>query len=265
MNEEVIAAAPGAYESFDREAMARLARIATRGRSISEVMKLTGLSRSTLSKLINGNAKTRPKINTLHRLNMDDQPMLLRQMLAACGYPQDIQDDIAAFRHFVDETPVCADAAPERTPWSAGRALAMVLESLETKGYGNRFKIDYRTDGVFALSTGKQDPLLICVPLVLPTPEMVSREVVCTALEQIAKGITWWGLDHTVTLLLTDSPSVFRLLKETSNMLQVMAMAVVAVSEDGRYFDKQHTIVPPEALSGLSGDFPVDLTRSGEK
>ena len=125
MNDDVIGAPAGAVD-FDRPAMARLTRMALRGRSISEATEETGLSRSMISKLLNQNLKNPPTVNTLRKLNIGNPPELFRQMLIACGYPLDIQDEINAFLRIVEEMPAFADVRSDRLAWNSSHALAMV-------------------------------------------------------------------------------------------------------------------------------------------
>lgn len=261
MNEEVTGA-PSEKFDYDRMELARLGHIALQGRRISDVMEQTKLSRSTISKLLNQSMKGRPSVDTLRKLTGDDRPALLRRMLEACGYPPDTLEAADDFCRKVEETPIRSDAAAVRVIWSASRALAMVLDSLEAKGYGTRFSIDYRADGCFAVDLGGQAyPLLVVIPVIRQEPELSSNRLMRLALEGVSKGIARWGMEHTATLVLTDSPSAFRLLQQLPNLFQVMAVAVV--SEDGRGFARQYTIIPTHPSADPAAAFPVDLTISG--
>ena len=262
MNDDVIGAPAGGVD-FDRPAMARLTRMALRGRNISEATKETGLSRSMISKLLNQNLKNPPTVNTLRKLNIGNPPELFRQMLIACGYPLDIQDEINAFLRIVEETSAFADVQPDRFAWSSSHALAMVLDNLESKGYGNRFDIDYRADGIFAVDAGTAFPALICVPVIMSEPELKADQVAKLALQGIKKGIELWGLEDTAFLVLTDSPTAYRLLRHLPNRSKIMAVAMA--SEDGHSFVRQCTIQPTNPQSDDPGLFPLDLSTFGDE
>ena len=262
MNDDVIGTPAGGVD-FDRPAMARLTRMALRGRNISEATKETGLSRSMISKLLNKNLKNPPTVNTLRKLNIGNPPELFRQMLIACGYPLDIQDEINAFLRIVEDTPAFADVRSDRLAWNSSHALAMVLDNLDTKGYGSRFEIDYRADGVFAVDAGAACPVLVCVPVIVPEPKPKADQVAKLAQQGIEKGIKLWGLEDTAFLVLTDSPPVYRLLKHLPNRSKIMAVAMAA--EDGRSFVRQCTIIPTSPPPDAPELFPVDLSTFGDE
>lgn len=262
MNDDVIGAPAGAG-SFDRTEMAHLTRMALRGRSIAEATEETGLSRSMISKLLNRNLKNPPTTKTLRKLNIGNPPELLRQMMMVCGYPPDIRDEIDAFLRIVEETSAVADVRPDRMLWSPSHALAMVLDSLEARGYGSSFAIDYCSDGVFAVDVGAADPALVFVPVIMPEPEFKADQVAKLALQGIEKGIERWGLKDTAIMVLTDSPLAYRLFRQLPNRSKTMAVALA--SEDGHSFVRQCTIRPTYPQPDTPEVFPVDLSTFGDE
>lgn len=95
MNDETIGVSAG-KGIFDKQALAELATTAVGGRSISDVVAQTGLSRSTISKILNQKLRFRPSIVILRRLAGEESSPLFRAMLEACGYPNEWQDYLAA-------------------------------------------------------------------------------------------------------------------------------------------------------------------------
>lgn len=248
---------------YDRAEMARLTRLALRGRKIRSGAKEMGLSESTVSKLTRGDLKSRPSVDTLRKLNTDNPPELLRRMLEACQYPQSVREELDAFARMVKGASDFGNGKSDNALWNVNIALSMVLDGLTAEGYGNRFMIDYRTDGMFAIDLGEEVPLLTCLPLVLPDSEIQPKKAVKLALEKIEQGIMQWGVKDTAFMVLTDSISVYQLLKQMPNRSKTMAVAVT--SEDGCSISRQYTILPLDPSGDKLGKFPVDLSLFGDE
>lgn len=262
MDEEVTGA-PEVKVDYDRAEMARLTRIALRGRRIRSGAKEMGLGESTVSKLARGKLESRPSVDTLRKLNTGNPPELFSRMLEACQYSQSVKEEMDAFARMVNDRTVFENARSDKVVWNVNIALATVVDGLTAGGYGSRFVIDYRADDMFAIDMGEEYPLLICIPLVLPGSEILPKKVAKLALEKIKQGIEQWGVRNAAIMVLTNSPSVYQLLKQMPNRSKVMAVAVS--SEDGRSITRQYTILPIEPSTDKPGKFPVDLSIFGDE
>lgn len=262
MDEEVTGTQEGKL-AYDRAEMARLTRMALRGRAIRTGAKEMGLGESTVSKLVRGKLESRPSVDTLRKLNTGNPPELLRKMLEVCKHSQSVREEMDAFARMVKQTPVFENVKSNTAAWSVSGALAMVLDSLTAGGYGSGFAIDYCADGVFAIDMGTEYPLLTCIPVILPDPEPVPKKAVKLALDQIELGMKRWGVKNRAIMVLTDSPSMYQLLKQLPNRSKIMAVAVT--SEDGRSIARQYTILPKNPLTDNPGKFPVDLSVFGDE
>ena len=255
--------APKGKIDYDRQELARLARIALRGRRIKDAAEEMDLSVSIVSKLTRGDSESCPTVNTLRKLNAGNPPELLRRMLEVCKHPLNVRDEMDAYTRMIKDTPGRQDVRADQTLWNSNIALAMVVESLTAEGYGTRFLIDYRTDGLFAIDLGEEKPLLVCLALVLPDPEIQPKKAVKQALEKIEQGIRQWGVKDTAFMVLTDSVSMYQLLKQMPNRSKVMAVAVT--SEERSCIARQYTILPMEPSTDKPGKFPVDLSIFGDE
>ncbi len=255
--------APVGNTGYDQAQMARLARMALRGRSIRSAAREMDVSESILSKLIHEKSKSRPTVNTLRKMSAGSPPELLRKMLEVCKYPRDMREEMDDYVRMVREAPVFEAVRSIKTAWSVSRALALVLEILSAREYGSRFEIDYCADGMFTLDVAEEYPLLCCVPVILPKPDLRPDAVLQLVLEKVGKGIERWGAEDTAIMILTDSPSVYQLLKYLPNRSKIMAAALV--SENGSGIDRQYTILPLEPMTGSVEKFPMDLSMSGDE
>ena len=256
MSKEVIGGLNGT-EKFDREELAKLGRIALRGRKISDVMEESGLSRSTISKLLNGKMKAPPSVDTLRKLAGDKNPQLFRRMLEVCGHSSEWQDGLQAFRAVVQQTDGLLEDHRARRQWSSAEAMGTLIDALEAKKYGTRFQIDYRAEGCFCALTDESDLRIIGVPVVVNDDKCDARSVVSAAIKGITKGIVNWGLTDVVVLVLTNSPTAFNMLKEMPNLSK--RMAVLLAAKDGKGFREQAVVEAIEKEGDADEEFPFDL------
>lgn len=260
MSEEVIGGLNGA-EKFDREELAMLGRIALRGRKISDVMEESDLSRSTISKLLNGKMKAPPSVDTLRKLAGDKNPQLFRRMLEVCGHSSEWHDEIQAFRNVIKQTDGLSEDALMKKQWSSAEALGTLVDALEAKKYGTQFRIDYRAEGCFCIRTDENKLRIIGVPVIVNDSKYDARTVVSTAIKGITQGVVYWGLTNVVVLVLTNSPTAFNMLKEMPNLSS--QMAVLLAARDGKGFREQVAVEPIEKEDDADEEFPFDL-RTGK-
>lgn len=256
MKDEVTGALSSS-ETFDKETLARLGRIALGGQKISDVMEQTGLSRSTISKLLNQKMSGPPSVDTLRKLARDENSLLFRKMLEACGHPVEWQDELSLFQRVVREMDAVSDTHTIGTQWSCAGAMSTLLVVLEEKKYGTQFQIDYRTEGYFGICTNESKLRIIGVPVVVDDTVFDVRNIVNVAIRGITRGIAQWGLSDIVVLVLTNSASAFSVLKKMPNLSK--QMAVLLASENGNGFQEQAIIEPIEKGHGTNVVFPIDL------
>lgn len=254
MNDETTGAL--SHAAFDRERLAQLVRVAIGSKKIKTVMEETGLSRSTISKLLNANAVSLPSSDTLLKLTGGTPSPLFWQMVEACGTTREQQQQLRNLQMLADNfTPV---PQPKSFRWSSHHALCAVLRSLEQGGYGADFQIDYRSEGIFAVDMGEQYPLLTCIPVV--TDGQDSSQVLSLARNGLADAFTRWDLSDSLFFLLTDSQPVFELLQQLPN--PTVRLAVALVGEDGMTFRAQQEIRPLIPAYAAETEFPVNLTKT---
>lgn len=254
MKEETIDS-PNRSVDFDPDKFAQLMNYVLAGRKIEEVKTQTGLSRSTISKLKNGNAKSKPTEDTLRKLAGGEQNALYWKMLEACGGMNDVQARMQNFKGVMQNTSLTTDSTHMVLPWSSATAFAIVANSFRNGGHRKNIQFDYRDDGVFAVDMGDSKPLMVFVPIVAENtnPETVVGE----AEEGLANGMTWWGISNVVYILLTNSRSVYELMKAFPNPTKTMA---VALAPEGGSGFVEHTVIPATMLKQKQRkDLPIDL------
>lgn len=256
MREEVMGGLNGT-EKFDRNELSKLGRIALRGRKISDVVEESGLSRSTISKLLNGRMQAPPSVDTLRKLAGDENPQLLRRMLEICGYSSEWQDGLRAFRDVMQRTDGISEDGLAKRQWSSAEAMGTLINALEAKKYGTQFRIDYRAEGCFCALADESKLRIIGVPVIVNDSKCDARSVVSAATKGIAKGIVHWGLTDIVVLILTNSPAAFNMLKEMPSITD--KMAVLLAAGDGNGFREQAVVEQMEKVSDADEKFPFDL------
>lgn len=256
MHEDVMGELNGPGK-FDKEELAKLGRIALRGRKISDVVEESGLSRSTVSKLLNGRMQMPPSVDTLRKLAGEENPHLLRRMLEVCGHSSEWQDGIQAFATVMQQVDGLSEDGQVKRQWSSAEAMGTLIDALEAQGYGTQFRIDYRAEGCFCAITDKSALRIIGIPVVANDGKCDARSVVSAAVKGITKGIVYWGLTDVVVMVLTNSPAAFNMLKEMPNMSN--RMAVLLAAEDGNGFREQAVV---EQMEGEPDEeFPFVLTQ----
>lgn len=264
MNEEVTGAS-NRGKAFDREALAKLGRIALGGKKISDAMEQTGLSRSTISKLLNRKMSGPPSVDTLRRLAGDEHSPIFRNMLEVCGYPADLQEELNSFHSLVRNAD---NMSCITVSWSAEDAACTLLKWLMIKQYGTQFQIDVQEKTFFVvyIHDTKKEVLntikIIGVPIIVNEKACDARNVVNTAIRGTTRGIARCGLSDVVVLLLTNSPTAFSTLRNIPNLSK--QMAVLLASENGTAFCEQAVIEPIEKEQDRDIVFPFELCASGK-
>ena len=263
MNEEVTGASIR-VQAFDREALAKLGRIALGGKKIADAMEQTGLSRSTISKLLNRKMSGPPSVDTLRRLAGDEHSPLFRNMLEVCGYPADLQEELNSFHSLVRNAD---NMSCITVSWSAEDAACSLLKGLMLKQYGTQFQIDFQEKAYFVIIINKPEKAAVKKIKVIGVPVIVNEEVcdarklVNTAIRGTTQGIAQCGLSDVVVLILTNSPTAFSTLRNMPNLSK--QMAVLLASKNGNAFCKQAVIEPIEKEQDSDLVFPFELCCTG--
>ncbi len=252
---------------FDSKKLALLCRSVLGTKSIQAFCEETKLSRSLVSRLLNGNLVAPPSIRSIYRLAGSNNPKMIDEMLKACGYPAAAVEYLAKFRNEPvgiatnSEKDLCAITIKK----PAG-LLTMLVEQLESLGYGKQFNIDYRTPNLFAICSAVDGWTLACIPALCDDND--TEGAWKRGVQGLAKAITLWN-DQTVYFLFTNSAAARDRLKLVPNLAYKVA---ILNTSDGVSFDDQ-IIIPPLGTNVEEGNgdglkFPVNLVcrvTSGKK
>lgn len=224
--------------AYDKDQLAQLVRLAIGNRSLKEVIEEVGLSRSTISKLRNANAASRPSADTLLKLVGGTPTPLFWKMVEVCGITREEQRQMRQLQQESESFDTKYQQTKSR--WSGYAALSAVLRSLENGGYGTAFAIDYQGEGLFAVDVGEQYPIQVFISII--ADEHDSQEILSLARRGLSRAYALWELSDCAFFLLTDSQPVFELLQQLPNPTAQMAVALA--HEDGMRFQAQHVITP---------------------
>lgn len=252
MKDEVIGA-PMKTVAYDQQELAQLVRVAMGDRSIKDMMAQTGLSRSVISKLLNAHATSQPEAKTLLKLAGGSPTPLFWKMIEVCGITREEQEQMRKLQQISAAFDI--SAKPMKTGWSKYTALSAVLRSLERRGYGRDFEIDFRGEGVFAVDIGEEYPLLLFIPVTADGQD--SAQTLSAARDGLSYAFTQWDMSDIRCFLLTDSEPVYELLQQMVS--ETVQMAVVLATEDGTDFRAQHLIKPIISAYSEGEAFGFDL------
>lgn len=247
---------------FNSQRLAQLGRAVVGERSVQEFCKETSLSRSLVSRLLNGSLKGPPTIRSIYRF-AGSNLQLANEMLKACGYPTGAIEHLTKIPDMLREAEknFSVPSVPILTQNKAS-GLSLMLAVLADKQYGDHFNIDYRTDGSFAIQS-VSGHTLVGIPAFC-TSEIEIDEVWKNAIRSFALSLTRWNSSEICYFLFTNSKQLFAKLTATPNINYKLA---VLLTTDGYHFHSQH-VIPPYGASKEEQDesvldFPIRLS-SGE-
>lgn len=242
--------------TFDSHRLAQIGRSIVGEQTIQVFCNQSGISRSLVSRILNGTLKSPPRISSIYRFAGGDTKVA-DEMLLACGYPP------GTIAHMKERPALLSKAELDSpivyAPYLAANpaaCLALILNLLGRMDYGDRYQTDYRLDGTFAIELG-HDHKLIGIPA-FSTDDSDPDSVLRTALRKFALTLPRWDSSHAVYFLVTNTQQMFSKLKATPNIDFKLA---VLLTTDGQNIASQHVIAPygasKEEQDATVRDFPV--------
>lgn len=243
---------------FDPQKLAQLGRIILGENSIQEFCKNTSLSRSLVSRLINGSLEAPLTIRSIYRF-AGSNSRIAHDMLKACGYPPEAIEqlrkmpDLQKKANQASSTPAAAQLFQNH---SSG--LSLFLKVLTEHQYAEKFNIEYYVDGTFAIQSIEGHTLVGISALCSLEGEV---EIVWKrSLREFALAITRWNSINTCYMIFTNVKQLYEKLINTPNLDFKLA---VLLTTDGKSFQSQHVIPPyggfQEIQDGCMMDFPINL------
>ena len=243
---------------FDSMRLSQLGRAVVGEQTVQEFCQKTSLSRSLVSRLLNGTLKAPPTIRSIYRF-AGENGQIVDEMLNAGGYPT------GAIAHMKKMPNLLREANKEFPVLSAlhlvesnASGLTLTLNTLVRQEYGEQFQIDYRIDGTFAIRQ-VAGYTLVGIPAFC-SDETYSDDVWRQALRALAQALTRWNDSDVCYCIFTNSSQIYSKLKITPNLDYKLA---ALITTDGRFFQSQHVIAPYGASEEEKDDyvknFPVWL------
>lgn len=249
--------------SFNPQRLAQLGRTVVGDQTVQEFCQKTSLSRSLVSRLLNGSLKAPPRIRSIYRF-AGENSQIADEMLMACGYPA------SAVAH-MRKTPALLreaeqDSSVPYAPFLADSltsGLTLMLNVLTQQNYGDRFQIDYRSDGTFAINN-IANHTLVGIPAFC-SDEAQADNVWRQALHNFAMALRRWNSPGICYILLTNTSQIYTKLKATPNLDYKLA---ALFTQNGQDFLAQNVIAPHGASEDKMGDyvkdFPIWFVSSSE-
>lgn len=213
------ASRPSAEEmiTFDREKLAQIGRIVIGNRSIQEFCEERDLSRSLVSKLLNQTLNGPLTIRSIYKFIGDGNEHQMNEMLEACGYPPvalellDKMKDLKPSSKSEQYDPI------DDTNWQPTAGLQLVLDKLFESGFGDHFRVDFRSDGLFAIETGPDNSKLVGIPAFCSSLQNSDNDYEHT-LKQFGKAVSIWSPAESFYCILTNSKGLANELASIPNL-----------------------------------------------
>lgn len=245
---------------FDSQKLAQLGRAVIGERSIQEFCKETSLSRSLVSRLLNGSLKAPPTIRSIYRFAGSDS-QIAYDMLNACGYPTDAIEHLSKMPDLLRKASKSSStpASPQLFQ-NHSSGLSLFLKVLSDHQYGEQFDIAYHIDGTFAINS-VEGHTLVGIPA-LCSSEGEVEAVWKRSLRAFALALTRWDSPNTCYMLFTNVKQIYDKLTNITNLCYKLA---VLLTTDGQNFQSQHVIPPYGGLREIQDecmmDFPINLVN----
>lgn len=246
---------------YDSVKLAQLGRAVVGEQTIQEFCQKNKLSRSLVSRLLNGTLKAPPTIRTIYRF-AGGNAKVVDEMLHACGYPASVAAHIRKVPNLLGEidketSTTCVPHLAE----SNASGLYLLLNALAREEYSDQLQIDYRCDGTFAIQQ-VAGHTIAGIPAFC-SDESSAESVWRHALRSFAQALTRWNASNVCYCLFTNNTKIYSKLKITPNLDYKLA---VLLTTDGQNFREQYVIAPHGASENEQDDhvkdFPVWLVPS---
>lgn len=149
---------------MDRSRLAQIGRMIVGNKSIQTFCEERDISRSLVSKLLNQALANPPTIRSINKFVGGGNEHLLNDMLEASGYPPVTLDLLEKLNN--QPIPSAGEQVEslDESNWPPTAGLQLVLEKLLERAYGNRFEVDFRSNGLFAIKTGPDNHKMVGIP-----------------------------------------------------------------------------------------------------
>lgn len=189
---------------FNRERLAQIGRMVIGNRSIQEFCEERGLSRSLVSKLLNQTLSGPLTMRSIYKFVGDGNEHLMNETLEACGYPPVALDLLKKMK---DHTPpsISEQLDPiDDTDWKPTTGLQLVLDKLLEHAFGDHFRVDFRSDGLFAIESGPDDSKFVGIPAFCSSTQNSNCAYEHT-LKQFGRALSIWSPAESFYCILTNS------------------------------------------------------------
>lgn len=189
---------------FNREKLAQIGRMVIGNRSIQEFCEERELSRSLVSKLLNQTLSGPLTIRSIYKFVGDGNEHLINEMLEVCGYPTVALDLLKKMK---DHTPPSMSEQHnpmDDTDWQPTAGLQLVLDKLFENAFGDHFRVDFRSDGLFAIESGPDNSKFVGIPAFCSS----TQNSVCDyehTLKQFGRALSIWSPAESFYCILTNS------------------------------------------------------------
>lgn len=250
---------------YDSVRLADLARRAIGTRSVAEFCADTKLSKSFVSRILNGKLVNAPTKRTLYRFagsNAKPQNgVTLGDMLIASGYGATTEDFLISDEFEAEERERLTLAEGIQLYFSQSPAfgLNLLLDVLINKGYGKSYSIEFEL-GMFSL---KIKPLENQYTNIVAIPAFCNDDSTITAIQvavltSLISSINVHQVSESLFFVMTDNMQMYQLLLNSLPVLQNMKLAVLLTNKSYNGFSKQDSIIS-DAHDRKPEEFPLNL------
>ncbi len=190
--------------TFDREKLAQIGRMVIGNRSILEFCEERDLSRSLVSKMLNQTLSGPLTIRSIYKFVGGGNEHLINEMLEACGYPPVAFDLLEKVK---DHTPPSMNEQHDPiddTDWKPTTGLQLVLDKLFENAFGDPFRVDFRSDGLFAIESDPENSKFVGIPAFCSSTQNSDCDYEHT-LKQFGRALSIWSPAESFYCILTNS------------------------------------------------------------
>lgn len=229
--------------SFNPKALSKVGAEIIGNKSIKEFCEETHLSRSTVSRIINGSTESPPSIKTIRKFT-SQKPDYVYLMLIHSGYPPNTLNKLEA------PLPIAAikEAAHSWLPVRKTMGLAFMLLLIEAQYANSQINIEYQYNCFFLIRTPDQIARVGIIAFCDGARDAV--HTVKSATSFFADAVDRWKKEDKISYtFLTNSESVYGILK---NRFPNLFFNVSVIFTDG-YQKIASTVIPRLSDSKLLG------------
>lgn len=170
---------------FDPRKLAEIVNEVIGGKTIKQVCDETSLSRSIVSRLLNGSITYPPTVRTIYRF-ANGNSEVAEKLLDACGYPKSLNEKLS----IDEESPNGTLKTSKHTETYATNKIAgllITLSILESNGCTDHVDISYKGSGLFRIET-HDGKTVVGIPAMLSDTDNV-YDVLSTTIDRFKEEI----------------------------------------------------------------------------